>query len=71
MQPDILQLKDQLFALPAITRSLLADALVESLLEDDAAVVAEAMRRKREVDEGKVECIPAEEVIASMDAALE
>ena len=55
--------------LPHDSRALLAEKLLESLDSDDPFEVSqawldEARRRCREIDEGKVELIPAEEVFA-------
>lgn len=55
------------------------EALLRVLLEEldgpvdsgaDAAWLEEAQRRSREIDAGTVECIPADEVFAKVDALL-
>ncbi len=56
----------ELLGLSACDRALLAERLISSLDECEAADsealwLEEAKRRSRDIDEGAVECIPAEE----------
>jgi len=74
MSIPVEQLTEEMLALPAEARALLADRLVESLdpLTDDeirASWAAEAIRRRDEVRSGKVEAIPGE-VAATQVRAL-
>ena len=59
--------------------ALSKEALVRVLLEDldepadpaiDAAWVAEAQRRSREIDDGAVACVPADDVFRRLEASL-
>jgi putative addiction module component (TIGR02574 family) len=63
--------------LPPETRASLANILLESLLtpapdqaEIDAAWAEEIERRIKEIDEGKVELIPGEQVLAKLRSRL-
>ena len=68
----------QALALPAKERSELASALLRSIEPDDAEVLTEAEweeawtaelnRRAKEIDEGRAQLIPAEEVFAELQA---
>jgi putative addiction module component (TIGR02574 family) len=69
------KLTEEMLALPADVRALLADRLVESLdpLADEevrASWAAEAVRRRDEVRSGKVEAIPGEVAAAQVRALL-
>jgi putative addiction module component (TIGR02574 family) len=66
-------LVDTVLALPAASRALLAEKLLESLdagtrAEIDAAWAEEFDRRVQEFDEGKVKGISADEVFAAIRA---
>lgn len=63
---------DQALHLPRESRAFLAEKLLESLDFDEAFPVnaewmEEIHRRCRELDEGKVNLIPAEKVFADLD----
>lgn len=63
------KLTEEMLALPSDARALLADRLVESLdpINDEsirALWVAEAIRRRNEVQSGTVQSIPAEAILA-------
>jgi len=69
------KLTEEMLALPADVRALLADRLVESLdpLADEevrASWAAEAVRRRDEVRSGKVEAIPGEVAAAQVRSLL-
>ena len=69
------KLTEEMLALPADARALLADRLVESLdpLADDeirASWATEAVRRRDEVRSGKVTAIPGETAAAQVRARL-
>jgi putative addiction module component (TIGR02574 family) len=69
------KLTEEMLALSADARALLADRLVESLdpLADEevgASWAAEAVRRRDEVRSGKVEAIPGEVAAAQVRALL-
>jgi len=75
MAVPVEKLTEELLALPADARALLADRLVESLdpLEDDAvrsSWASEASRRRDEVRSGKVEAIPGELAAGQMRSLL-
>ena len=66
MASRIEDLSLELLGLPASERALLAERLISSLDESSAAEneslwLEEAKRRSAQIDEGIVECIPAEE----------
>lgn len=74
--PSIEQLTQELLALPSESRALLADRLVESLEFDidpaiEAAWLAEAQKRRREVQSGSVEVIPGKDALAQVRKLLE
>jgi hypothetical protein len=65
----------ELLSLPAKSRAALAHRLIESLEDDDAPDVRDqwvevAQRRSRELREGKVEGIPAEDVFSELEREL-
>ncbi len=65
------QLAEEALQLPAESRALLADKIVESLdfsEPDDIQKIwaAESVRRRDEVRSGKVKAIPGQEVIAEV-----
>ena len=65
----------ELLGLPASSRAMLARQLLTSLEEDELPDVNSrwievAKRRAAEIDEGKVECIPAEEVFRELREEL-
>jgi putative addiction module component (TIGR02574 family) len=75
MPISVEKLTEEMLALPADVRALLADRLVESLdpLADEevrASWAAEAVRRRDEVRSGKVEAIPGEVAAAQVRALL-
>jgi len=62
------QITEEAMKLPADSKALLADKLVESLESEDPDEIqrlwsAEAIRRRDEVRSGQVRSIPAEEVL--------
>lgn len=62
------QLTEEAMQLPATSRVLLADKLVESLESEELDEVqrlwaAEAIRRRDEVRSGKVQAVPGEQVL--------
>jgi len=75
MPISVEKLTEEMLALPADVRALLADRLVESLdpLADEevrASWAAEAVRRRDEVRSGKVEAIPGEIAATQVRALL-
>jgi putative addiction module component (TIGR02574 family) len=75
MSIPVEKLTEEMLALPAEARALLADRLVESLdpLADDevrASWAAEAIRRRDEVRSGKVEAIPGDVAAAQVRSLL-
>jgi putative addiction module component (TIGR02574 family) len=71
MAVNLEELATELLALPGAARAFLAEKLVESLddfVEPDiqAAWSAEIERRVKEVEEGKVAGVPAEEVMRNV-----
>lgn len=70
---DIKQITEQAFQLPEAARELLAEALVESLDSGDFFELSEAWRaeiekRCAELDQGIMQPIPAEQVLAKLRA---
>ena len=66
---------DDALSLPETSRAYLAEKLLESIdYEEDIPVRdawrQEALRRAQEIDEGKVECIPAEKVFTDLEQRL-
>ena len=62
------QITEEALRLPATSRALLADKLVESLDSEDVDEIqrlwsAEAIRRRDEVRSGQVQPVPGEEVL--------
>lgn len=62
------QITEEAMKLPADSKALLADKLVESLESEDLDEIqrlwsAEAIRRRDEIRSGKVQPIPGEEVL--------
>ncbi|MBL7074929.1 addiction module protein [candidate division KSB1 bacterium] len=71
MKVDVDKIVGEVLHLPLQTRALLAEKLLESLdYEEDFEVSAEWMdeirRRCKEIDEGVVELIPAEQVFKEL-----
>ncbi len=69
MSMSIEQLAEEALALPIEARALLADRLAESLDPSDDEQfrklwAAEALRRRDEVREGRVQTIPGDEALA-------
>ena len=65
----------ELLGLPASSRAMLAKQLLTSLKEDgppelEGRWIEVIKRRVAEIDEGKVECIPAEEVFRELREEL-
>ena len=54
----------------ALLRVLLEELDGPSDADADAAWTAEIQRRSREIDEGSVQCIPADEVFRKIDALV-
>ena len=75
MSIPVEKLTEAVLSLPSDARALLADRLVESLDPlSDADIrdlwAAEALRRRSEVREGKVESIPGESALAQVRNSL-
>jgi putative addiction module component (TIGR02574 family) len=75
MAVPVEELTEEILALPADARAVLADRLVESLdpLKDDAvrgAWASEAVRRRDEIRSGKVAAIPGEAAAEQVRALL-
>ncbi len=75
MNLTVEQIVDEALGLPSEARALLADRLVESLdPAEDGYVrqlwVAEALRRRDEVRNGRVQTIPADQALAQVRRAL-
>lgn len=69
------QLAEEAMQLPASSRALLAERMVESLDagerdEVERAWAAEAVRRRDEVRSGRVQPIPGEQVLAEVRTAV-
>jgi hypothetical protein len=68
MSATIEKIALELLGLPAESRALLAEKLIESLDEKqdknvEALWIKEAKRRSREIKSGKVKCKPAKEIL--------
>lgn len=68
---DIKQITEQAFQLPASARELLAEALVESLDNEESFELSAAWReeiekRCAELDAGLTQLVPAEQVLAKL-----
>jgi putative addiction module component (TIGR02574 family) len=68
-------IQQEIRALSSADKAELLRVLLEELdgptdVDADAAWAAEIQRRSREIDEGVVECIPAEEVFRKIDALV-
>jgi putative addiction module component (TIGR02574 family) len=76
MTAEVSELLKKALALPAETRAALAESLLESLDEEpvdegvEAAWSEEIKRRIEEIDSGKVQMIPYEEVRRRLAARL-
>ena len=75
MPATLEQIASDALGLPAQSRAFLAEKLLESLDHEDAlpvsdAWVAEVKKRCQEIDEGRVQCIPAEEVFDELSREL-
>jgi putative addiction module component (TIGR02574 family) len=76
MTPDVSELLKKALALPPEARAALAGSLLESLDEEssdenvEAAWDEEIKRRTEEIDSGKVQMIPYEEVRRRLAARL-
>ena len=75
MARSLVQIQEDICALSDSDKEALLRGLLEELggLVDpdvDAAWLEEAQRRSREIDEGKVSCVPADEVFAQLEASL-
>ena len=76
MSTKLEQLALELLGLPASSRAQLAKQLIASLEESESPDVEdlwlkEAQRRAEEIAEGKVECVPAEDVLRRAREKLE
>jgi putative addiction module component (TIGR02574 family) len=76
MSPDVSELLKKALALPPEARAALAGSLLESLDDEpadegvEAAWIEEIKRRIEEIDSGKVQMIPYEEVRRRLAALL-
>jgi len=75
MKHSLEQVIEEVLSLPRESRAFLAERLLESLDETEdfpisPAWMEEMKRRSRDIDEGKVKCIPAGEVFASLEQEL-
>ena len=75
MSMTVEQIVDEALGLPSEARALLADRLVESLDPAEDGYVRqlwkeEAMRRRDEVRNGRVQTIPGEEALAQVRRAV-
>ena len=69
------KLEQEVLALPVEDRACLAQKVCDSIehfadAETEKAWLKEADRRWREIDEGRINCIPAEEVMRRARASL-
>ena len=75
MPGGIHELVDQALALSEASRAFLAEKLLESLDQDDDFAVSdewreEIRRRCRDLDEGKSQTVPSDEVLAELRQQL-
>lgn len=75
MKLSVEQIAEEALALPSEARALLADRLVESLDPAEDGYVrklwsAEALRRRDEVRNGRVQTIPGDEALARVRRAV-
>jgi putative addiction module component (TIGR02574 family) len=68
-------IQQEIRALSTADKAELLRVLLEELdgptdADADAAWTAEILRRSREIDEGAVQCIPADEVFSKIDALI-
>lgn len=68
MSPQVERLATEILGLPASSRSFLMKQIASSLEEEELPRVSdtwlkEIEKRDKEISEGKVQCIPAEEVL--------
>ncbi len=75
MSTLLTEITDQALNLPSNERAILARRLWESLddfidPDTEEAWIVEAEKRRQEIDQGKVECIPVEEVMNNIRASL-
>lgn len=75
MKQSLERVAEEVLSLPRESRAFLVERLLESLDEAEdfavsAAWVEEVKRRSREIDDGTVKCIPADEVFADLDREL-
>ena len=75
MSFTVTKLAEEAMALPSESRAYLAEKLLETLdFEEDFAVsevwLKELRKRCQELDEGKVEAVPAEAAIAELRKSL-
>ena len=75
MARPLQQLQEEIRALSTTEKEALVRVLLEELEEPadpliDAAWLEEARRRSREIDDGVVTCIPADEVFRRLEASL-
>ena len=73
---SIEQLTEKILSLPSISRAILVDKLVESLEFDlDPTIqktwLAEAKKRRDEVQSGSVQIVPGDEALAQVRLLLE
>ena len=73
MQPSLQELEAQVMSLNAGDRAHLLERLIDSFEVDQAIQeewITEALRREREVADGKVQLVPANEAIARIRKSL-
>ena len=75
MARPLTQIQEEIRALSDSDKEALLRVLLEELdgpadPDVDAAWLKEAQRRSREIDEGTVDCVPADEVFAKLRASL-
>lgn len=73
---SIEQLTEEILSLPSVSRAILADKLVESLEFDiDSTIqktwIAEAKKRRDEVQNGSVQVVSGDEALAQVRLLLE